>query len=153
MLIINFFKSRSFYFKPKNILIIIIFALTLISYEVLAAQVSNSDAARILTNCILADDAREKVLKDGSYSCCSTTEKVCIWCPTSADKNCVVKPSKIVSEGGPSPFITVINPVFFNDLTGETSKNNSTLSPLKNFLLRKKAESNENKKNDSGSVK
>jgi len=153
MLLIEFVKIRTTHLKPINILIIILLTSTLISQEVLARKVSNSEAVGLLTRCVLADDADDKILKDGSYACCSKEEKICIWCPTSADKNCVVKPTKITTPGGTPPFITTINPAFFNDLTGDVSPNNRTLSPIKNFLLRNKAESVINKNYDSSQVK
>ena len=146
---IEFVKIRTVYLEPKYFLVIMLLALALTSKDALAKQVDNNTAVDKLTFCALADDAKHKVLKDGSYSCCSKSEGFCIWCPTSADKNCVVKPSKITTPGGLDPFITTINPAFFDDLTGDTSPDNSTVSPLKNYLLRKQAESIENKKYDS----
>ena len=152
MLLIEFVKIRAAYSKPKYLLIIMFLAFTLFNEEALAKSVNNSTAVEKLTLCVLADDADDKVLKDGSYACCSKSEGFCIWCPTSADKNCVVKPTKITTPGETHPFITTINPAFFDDLTGDTSPDDSTLSPIKNFLLRKKAESIENKNYDSGDV-
>ena len=134
-------------------------ALTLISQEAFALKVNNNQAAGLLSSCLLAEDAKEKVLPDGSFACCSKSEKKCIWCPANFEKACVVKPTKITAPNGISPLITTINPVFFNDLTKEASPKggispkNNTLSSLKNFLLRNKAESVETKKYDSGHVK
>lgn len=116
-------------------------ALTLINQDALARQVDNDEAVTKLTLCILADDTKDKVLRKGAYACCSKSEKFCIWCPASQDKNCVVKPTKISTPGGAPPFIQTINPAYFNDLTGDASPNNGALSPIKNFLLRKKTES------------
>lgn len=153
MSLIEFVKIKTVCLKPKYLLIIMALALTGLNEEALAKQVDNSTAADKLTLCVLADDTKDKVLKDGSYACCSESEGFCIWCPTSADKNCVVKPSKVTTLGGPDPFITTINPAFFDDLTGDTSPEKSTVSPIKNFLLRKNAESIEDKNYDSGDGK
>lgn len=131
---------RTIYLKPRLFLMTMLIALALINQNALAKKVDNDDAATALTKCILADDADDKILKkDGSYACCSKSEKFCIWCPVNTDKKCVVKPTKITTPGGTPPFITTINPAYFNDLTGDASPNNATLSPIKNFLLRKKA--------------
>ena len=141
MLLIRFDIIRVVYLKPRILLMTMLLALTLISQNVLAKKVSNAEAATKLTFCILADDVNDKVLRDGSYACCSKSEKFCIWCPVNQDKSCVVKPTKITTPGGTPPFKTTINPEFFDDLTEDASPNNDTVSPIKNFLLRKKTES------------
>ncbi len=128
---------RTTHLKPNVFLMTMLLALTLINHDALARKVDNDDAVTELTKCILADDADDKVLKDGSYACCSKSEKFCIWCPVSQNKNCVVKPTKITTPDGTPPFIPTINPAYFSDLMGDSSPNNSALSPIRNFLLRK----------------
>jgi hypothetical protein len=134
-------KLRTVYLKPISILIITLLTLTIFPQEVLAAKVNNAEAVGRLTSCVLSDDAKEKVLPDGSYACCSKKEKFCIWCPVSADKPCVVKPTSITTPGETPPFITIINPAFFNELTEDASPDNNTSSPLRNFILRSNARS------------
>jgi hypothetical protein len=132
---------KSVYLKPINILIITLLTLTIFPQEVLAKKVNNVEAVGRLTTCILSDDATEEPQKDGTYACCSKKEKFCIWCPVSADKPCVVKPTSITTPGETPPFITIINPAFFNELTEDASPDNNTSSPLRNFILRSNARS------------
>ena len=142
MLQIKFIKFGTASFKSMFFLLATVFVLTSIPHEAWSKgkKVNNSDAVTALTSCMLASDSSHKNLKDGSYACCSKSEGFCIWCPVSPEKPCVKKPTKIVTTDEIPPLITVVNPAFFKELTGDAGPDESNMSPVKNFILRSKGE-------------